>query len=63
MSLQWEQNNSNTRNLQSLQAFVISLDIGLWSGFKRKMEIAESFGQPVVAVSFSLDAYRTFHGL
>ncbi|PVH79735.1 hypothetical protein DL98DRAFT_460770 [Cadophora sp. DSE1049] len=46
----WEQNNSNTRNLQSLQAFVIGLDIGLWSGFKRKMEIAESFGQPVVAM-------------
>jgi len=26
------------------------LDIGLWSGFKRKMEIAESFVQPVMTV-------------
>lgn len=44
----WEQNNSRTRNLQAIQAFMIGLDIGLWSGFKRKMEIAESFAQPVI---------------
>jgi hypothetical protein len=30
---------------------VIGLDVGLWSGFKRKMEIAESFAQPVITVS------------
>ncbi len=30
---------------------MIGLDIGLWSGFKRKMEIAESFAQPIVIVS------------
>jgi hypothetical protein len=29
---------------------MIGLDIGLWSGFKRKMEIAESFAQPIVIV-------------
>ncbi|RDW85611.1 hypothetical protein BP5796_03936 [Coleophoma crateriformis] len=46
----WEQNNSNTRNLQVLQAFMICLDIGLWSGFKRQMEIAESFGQPIIVM-------------
>lgn len=43
----WEQDNSHTRHLQALQAFMIGLDVGLWSGFKRKMEIAESFAQPV----------------
>jgi hypothetical protein len=30
---------------------MIGLDIGLWSGFKRKMEIAESFAQPIIIVS------------
>ncbi|TVY22579.1 hypothetical protein LHYA1_G008339 [Lachnellula hyalina] len=51
----WEQNNTFTRNLQTLQAFVICLDIGLWSGFKRKMELAESFGQPVISASYFID--------
>jgi hypothetical protein len=46
----WEEDNRNTRNLQALQAFMIGLDIGLWSGFRRNMEIAESFGQPIVIV-------------
>ncbi|KAL3422099.1 C6 transcription factor [Phlyctema vagabunda] len=46
----WEQNNCNIRNIQTLQAFMICLDIGLWSGFKRQMEIAESFAQPIVVM-------------
>lgn len=46
----WESNNSNTRNIQVIQAFAMSLDIGLWSGVKRKMEIAESFAQPVLTM-------------
>jgi hypothetical protein len=29
---------------------MIGLDIGLWSGFKRKMEIAQSFAQPIIIV-------------
>jgi hypothetical protein len=29
---------------------MIGLDIGLWSGIKRKMEIAESFAQPIMMV-------------
>lgn len=29
----------------------MSLDVGLWSGFKRKMEIAESFAQPMIIAS------------
>ncbi|TVY13643.1 Regulatory protein ADR1 [Lachnellula arida] len=55
VELQWEQDNTLTRNLQTLQAFVICLDIGLWSGFKRKMELAESFGQPVISASYFID--------
>jgi hypothetical protein len=33
-----------------VQAFCLCLDVGLWSGFKRKMEIAEGFAQPVITV-------------
>lgn len=43
-----------TRDLQCLQSFVLELDIGLWSGFKRKMEMAESFLQPPVTVNESM---------
>lgn len=52
-TLQFEANNSYTRNLTALQAFVMYLDVGMWSGVKRKMEIAESFCQPVLTVSIS----------
>lgn len=31
---------------------MLTLDVGIWSGFKRKMEIAESFLQPLLTVSF-----------
>lgn len=37
-----EDNNSMTRDLGLLQAMVLNLDVGLWSGNKRKMELAES---------------------
>lgn len=30
---------------------MICLDVGLWSGIRRNMEIAESFGQPLIIVS------------
>jgi hypothetical protein len=36
---------------------VIALDIALWSGIKRKMEIAESVCQPVIIVSAKLQAF------
>lgn len=29
---------------------MLTLDVGMWSGFKRKMEIAESFCQPLLTV-------------
>ncbi|KAF2768444.1 hypothetical protein EJ03DRAFT_352168 [Teratosphaeria nubilosa] len=41
-----EKDNTLIRDLQCLQAYLISLDVGLWSGNSRKMELAESFLQP-----------------
>ncbi|AEO67471.1 uncharacterized protein THITE_2051103 [Thermothielavioides terrestris NRRL 8126] len=41
----WETNNSLVRNLELTQAFLINLEIGLWSGLSRKVEITESFLQ------------------
>ncbi|QGI92185.1 hypothetical protein CEK26_005254 [Fusarium fujikuroi] len=38
----FEKANSMTRELWALQAFVLDIEMGLWSGIKRKMEIAES---------------------
>jgi len=40
-----------TREIGLLQAFVLSLDVGLWSGNKRKIELAESLALGVVTVS------------
>lgn len=34
-----------------MQAFALELQIGLWSGNKRKMEIAEAHAQPLITVS------------
>ena len=49
--MKFEQDNRNIRSLRPLQAFSVQLDVGLWSGDKRKMEIAESFAQPLITVS------------
>ncbi|TQN68654.1 Nicotinate catabolism cluster-specific transcription factor [Colletotrichum shisoi] len=46
----FESSNSSTRDLGALQGYMLSLDIGIWSGFKRKMEIAESFLQPIMTM-------------
>ncbi|KAH7413212.1 hypothetical protein BKA64DRAFT_348221 [Cadophora sp. MPI-SDFR-AT-0126] len=46
----WEKKNSSTRALQPLQAFMLCLDTGLWCGFQRQMEIAESFAQPIITM-------------
>jgi hypothetical protein len=47
---QYEDSNILTRNLKQQQKYVLILQIGLWSGDKRRVEIAESFVQPVVTV-------------
>lgn len=33
---------------------MLALDSGLWSGFQRQMELAESFGQPIITVRTQL---------
>ncbi|KAF9638877.1 hypothetical protein BFW01_g9774 [Lasiodiplodia theobromae] len=42
-----EKDNSVLRDLQYLQAYMIWIDIGIWCGYKRQMEIAESNLQPL----------------
>ncbi|KAK7539657.1 uncharacterized protein J3D65DRAFT_666359 [Phyllosticta citribraziliensis] len=42
-----ESDNSVLRDLQYLQAYMIWLDVGIFCGYKRKMEIAESDLQPL----------------
>jgi len=46
----FESKNSNTRDLNCLSGYMLNLEVGLWSGFKRKIELAESFGQPLITV-------------
>ncbi|OWO98568.1 hypothetical protein B2J93_2886 [Marssonina coronariae] len=46
----WERKNSSTRTLQPLQAWMLFLDTGMWSGFQRQMEIAESFSQNLITM-------------
>jgi hypothetical protein len=39
----FESSNSKTRDLETVCAFMLQIEISLWSGNKRKIEIAESF--------------------
>ncbi|KAK3388990.1 hypothetical protein B0T20DRAFT_511002 [Sordaria brevicollis] len=48
MSILFESQNENTRKLECLQAYSLHLAIGMWSGFKRKTELAEAFLQPLL---------------
>jgi hypothetical protein len=43
-----ERDNSTTRELQYLQAFMLWIDIGAFCGFRRKMQLAESSLQVLV---------------
>lgn len=46
----WEENNTTIRDLELLQAFLLQLELSLWSGHSRKIEIAESFLQPITTM-------------
>lgn len=46
----FEEDNSAIRNLQAVRTFLLQLLVGTWSGMSRKMEIAESFLQPLVTM-------------
>ncbi|KPM42896.1 hypothetical protein AK830_g3655 [Neonectria ditissima] len=41
----FEESNARTRQLWAVQAFMCEIEVGLWSGIKRKTEIAESHPQ------------------
>ncbi|KAH6649270.1 hypothetical protein F5144DRAFT_624519 [Chaetomium tenue] len=41
----WESDNTLVRDLELTQAFLINLEIAMWSGHSRKVEITESFLQ------------------
>jgi hypothetical protein len=45
-----EENNSVTRDLSLLQAMVLNLEVGLWSGNKRNIELAESHAGIVITM-------------
>lgn len=49
-SKSFEEDNSAIRDLQHVRTFLLSLIVGTWSGVSRKMEIAESFLQPLVTM-------------
>ncbi|KAJ4347341.1 uncharacterized protein N0V89_011282 [Didymosphaeria variabile] len=46
----FESDNTLIRDLEMLQAYMLHLGIGLWSGNSRKMEIAESFQLPLLTM-------------
>ncbi|KAK1829745.1 hypothetical protein QBC39DRAFT_332169 [Podospora conica] len=50
LPLLWESDNSLVRSLELSQAHLISLEIALWSGHGRKVEISESFFQSLVTM-------------
>ena len=50
VAVKFESDNRYTRNLDCIQALTLTLQMGLWSGDKRKMEIAESFLQPPITM-------------
>jgi len=54
----FESNNSFTRNLEMWQAYSLFLELGLWSGNKRKCEIAEAQVLPLMTMSRRAGLFR-----
>jgi hypothetical protein len=46
----FEEDNTAIRDLQQVRTFLLQLKIGMWSGISRKIEIAESFLQPLMTM-------------
>lgn len=46
----WEADNTLVRDLEMSQSYMLQLAIGLWSGSTRKVEISESFQQPLLSM-------------
>jgi hypothetical protein len=51
VQVQVEEDNTLMRDLQIMQASLLQLKIGLWSGDSRKMELAEGFQQILVTMA------------
>lgn len=51
IQVQVEEDNTLMRDLQIMQASLLQLKIGLWSGDSRKMELAEGFQQVLVTMA------------
>ncbi|KAF2160745.1 hypothetical protein M409DRAFT_70274 [Zasmidium cellare ATCC 36951] len=51
IQVQLEDDNTMMRDLQIMQASLLQLKIGLWSGDSRKMELAEGFQQNLVTMA------------
>lgn len=45
-----DSDNRLIRNLQTNQTFLLWIELGLWSGFRRKMEIGEGFAHTLPTV-------------
>ncbi|KAG9256746.1 uncharacterized protein F5Z01DRAFT_487176 [Emericellopsis atlantica] len=58
ISNQWESDNTLVRDLQLSQAFLIILEMGLWSGHSRKVELAESFFLPLLTMLRRNDKFK-----
>lgn len=56
----FEKDNSATREVQAVQSSVLWVSIGIWSGFRRKTEIASSFSQPPITMMAWSDAFSYF---
>lgn len=56
----FEKDNSNTRDLFSVQASLLWVNIGIWSGFRRQTEIAASFLQPPLTMLTWSNAFSHF---
>lgn len=54
----FESNNGFTRNLEMWQAYSLFLELGLWSGNKRKCEIAEAQVLPLMTMSRRAGLFR-----
>ncbi|KAJ5984684.1 hypothetical protein N7481_006783 [Penicillium waksmanii] len=50
MPTKYENDNSTTRDLRASQTYALTIDTGIWSGNRRKTEIAESFSQPLITM-------------
>jgi hypothetical protein len=62
--VQYERDNTFIRDLRTSQIYALTIDIGIWSGNRRKTEIAESFSQPLItmlrrALRFRRSVYST----